>query len=81
MKGLIIGKYYGNRISGVSYTRVNLTEIYLLSGMKSCWDDLIARTKTGRGCFVLASIFCSDCLSLSSTSPILTVKPLLHIIL
>ncbi len=23
--------------------------------MKSCRDDLIARTKTGRGCFVLAS--------------------------
>jgi hypothetical protein len=40
----------------VSYTRVISTEIKLLSGMKSCRDDLIARTKTGRGCFVLASV-------------------------
>jgi hypothetical protein len=52
---LIIRKYYGNIKSGVSYTRVILTEIYHLSGMKSFRDDLIARTKTGRGCFVLAS--------------------------
>jgi hypothetical protein len=52
---LIISKYYGNIKSGVSYTRVILTEIYNLSGMKSFRDDLIARTKTGRGCFVLAS--------------------------
>ncbi len=37
------------------YTRVILTEIYQLSGMKLCRDELIARTKTGRGCFVLAS--------------------------
>jgi hypothetical protein len=52
---LIVGKFYGNRNSGVSYTRVVLTENYRLSGMKSLWDDLIARTKTGRGCYVLAS--------------------------
>ncbi len=52
---LTISKYYGNLKSGASYARVILTEIYHLSGMKSFRDDLIARTKTGRGCFVLAS--------------------------
>jgi hypothetical protein len=50
-----IGKYNGNRNSGNSYTRVNLTEIDHLSGMKSFRDDLIDRMKTGWGRFVLAS--------------------------
>ncbi len=50
-----IGKYNGNRNSGNSYTRVILTEIYKLSGMKSFRDDLIDRMKTGWGRFVLAS--------------------------
>ncbi len=49
-------KYNGNRNSGVSYTRVILTEIYHLSGMKSFRDDFIDRMKTGRGRFVLASM-------------------------
>jgi hypothetical protein len=52
-----IGKYNGNRNSGNIYTRVILTEIYHLSGMKSFRDDLIDRTKTGWGRFVLASFF------------------------
>jgi hypothetical protein len=51
-----IGKYYGNRNSGNIYTRVILTEIYHLSGMKSFRDDLIDRMKTGWGRFVLASL-------------------------
>jgi hypothetical protein len=50
-----IGKYNGNRNSGNIYTRVILTEIYHLSGMKSFRDDLIDRMKTGWGRFVLAS--------------------------
>jgi hypothetical protein len=50
-----IGKYNGNRNSGSIYTRVILTEIYHLSGMKSFRDDLIDRMKTGWGRFVLAS--------------------------
>jgi hypothetical protein len=37
------------------YTRVVITEIYRLSGMKSFRDDLIDRVKTGWGRFVLAS--------------------------
>ncbi len=50
-----IGKFNGNRNSGNSYTRVILTEIYHLSGMKSFRDDLIDRMKTGWGRSVLAS--------------------------
>ncbi len=50
-----IGKNNGNRNSGNIYTRVILTEIYHLSGMKSFRDDLIDRMKTGWGRFVLAS--------------------------
>jgi hypothetical protein len=42
-----IGKYKGNRISGKSDTRIVLTEIYRLLGMKSFRDDLIDRMKTG----------------------------------
>jgi hypothetical protein len=52
-----IGKYNGKRISGNIYTRVILTEIYHLSGMKSFRDDLIDRMKTGWGRFVLASLY------------------------
>jgi hypothetical protein len=52
-----IGKYNGNRNSENIYTRVILTEIYHLSGMKSFRDDLIDRMKTGWGRVVLASIF------------------------
>jgi hypothetical protein len=51
----IIGKYKGKKNSGKSYTRVILTEIFHLLGMKSFRDDLIDRMKTGWGCFVLAS--------------------------
>jgi hypothetical protein len=51
-----IGKYNGKRNSGNIYTRVILTEIYHLSGMKSFRDDLIDRMKTGWGRFVLASM-------------------------
>jgi hypothetical protein len=51
-----IGKYNGNRNSGNIYTRVILTEIYHLSGMKSFRDELIDRMKTGWGPFVLASL-------------------------
>jgi hypothetical protein len=50
-----IGKYNGNRNSGNIHTRVILTEIYHLSGMKSFRDDLIDRMKTGLGRLVLAS--------------------------
>jgi hypothetical protein len=50
-----IGKYKGKKNSGKSYTRVILTEIYHLLGMKSFRDDLIDRMKTGWGSFVLAS--------------------------
>ncbi len=45
----------GIEIQGTIYTRVILTEIYHLSGMKSFRDDLIDRMKTGWGRFVLAS--------------------------
>jgi hypothetical protein len=50
-----IGKCKGKKNLGNSYTRVILTEIYHLLGMKSSRDDLIDRMKTGWGCFVLAS--------------------------
>ncbi len=50
-----IRKYNGNRNSGNIYTRVILTEIYHVSGIKSFRDDLIDRMKTGWGRFVLAS--------------------------
>jgi hypothetical protein len=50
-----IGKYNGNINSGNIYSRVILTEIYHLSGMKSFRDDLSDRMKTGWGRFVLAS--------------------------
>ena len=51
-----IGKCKGKKNLGNSYTRVILTEIYHLLGMKSSRDDLIDRMKTGWGCFVLASV-------------------------
>jgi hypothetical protein len=38
------------------HTRIILTEIYRLSGMKSFRDDLIGRMKTGWGRFVLHGI-------------------------
>ena len=50
-----IGKCKGKKNLGNSYTRVILTEIYHLLGMKSSRDDLIDRMKTGWGSFVLAS--------------------------
>ncbi len=56
-----IGKYIGNRNSGNIYTRIILTEIYHLSGMKSFRDELIDRMKTGWGRFVLASFFIQRC--------------------
>jgi hypothetical protein len=55
-----IGKFHGNRNSGICYTRVILTEIYHLLGMNSFRDDLIDRMKTGWGRFVLASLSVSD---------------------
>ncbi len=50
-----IGKYKGKKNLGNSFTRVILTDIYHLLGMKSFRDDLIDRMKTGWGRFVLAS--------------------------
>ncbi len=50
-----IQKYKGKKYSGKSYTRVILTEIYHLLGMKSFRDDVIGRMKTGWGRLVLAS--------------------------
>jgi hypothetical protein len=52
-----IGKCKGKKNLGNSYTRVILTEIHHLLGMKSVRDDLIDRMKMGWGRFLLASFF------------------------
>ncbi len=58
-----------------------MIEIYHLLGMKSSRDDLIDRMKTGWGCFVLASVYRLDTVSLvgflnpSSASYLLTGPP------